>query len=191
MNGHVPSPVRACWGRTTAVARLAALGALALGLAGCNPVSHYLPGSAALQDKVDCKVHSEWRPNHGLIDPASQLMGSVPQGFIPVDVIRCDPASVHVSEDLKTSSWTLTEDHLSGNYTALLAAVAEPSDKQDGIACTADAEILPELWLVNAGGKAVHVMWPLDVCSKSKPDTAKALAGLRVSSTKTLTAVAP
>jgi hypothetical protein len=184
--------------RTTAATRRAlpgclALGLLAGGLAGCDVllpgrVTHYTPGAAAIQDKADCTVPSEWRPGYGPTAPAAQLMGSVPPGFVPVDVVECTfdfsvPASTATPGPPR-----MVERHLSGDFAPLLAALAQPSDRQDGIACTADGEIVPSLWLVNALGKAVHVAWPVDACGKTrgKPDTAKALAGLKAVSTKPL-----
>ncbi|WP_207345021.1 hypothetical protein [Arthrobacter sp. E3] len=80
----------------------------------------------------------------------------------------------------------VTKEHLSGDYTALLAALAEPSDRAHNVSCLDFAELVPELWLVNADGQAIKVQWPLDGCEHSKPDTAKALAGLTVTDTTTL-----
>jgi len=172
-----------------------ALGLLAGGLAGCNVllpgrVTHYTPGPAAIQDKVDCTVPSEWRPGYGPTAHAAQLMGSVPPGFITVGVVECSLAFPREAATAKSSPArsTIEERHLSGNFAPLLAALAEPSDRQSGIACTADGEIVPSLWLVNAAGKAVHVAWPVDACGKAsgKPATAKALAGLKTVSAKPL-----
>ena len=117
-------------------------------------------------------------------------MVSVPKGFVPVDAVRCNPAQGHVSGDLRTTSWTIDDEHPSGDYNPLLAALSQPSDGRKGVACTSDGELLPELWLVNAAGQAVHVMWPMDECSnaRGKPGTAKALAALTDPSTKTLDA---
>ncbi|MCU6479487.1 hypothetical protein QO003_003957 [Arthrobacter silviterrae] len=184
--------------RTTAAAGRAlpgclALGLLAGGLAGCNVllpgrVTHYTPDPAALQDKVDCTVPSEWRPGYGPTASAAQLMGSVPPGFVPVDAVECTFDFSVPARTATPGPPRMVERHLSGDFAPLLAALAQPSDRQDGIACTADGEIVPSLWLVNAAGKAVHVTWPVDACGKTrgKPDTAKALAGLKTVSAKPL-----
>lgn len=112
-------------------------------------------------------------------------MGTVPPGFVPVDVVRCMPGPVRVSGSGQPTGRIITEEHLSGDYTALLTALAEPSDRQEAMNCTSQGEDLPELWLVNAEGRAVHVMWPLNTCDRSKPDAHRALAELRVTTTVT------
>ncbi|MGO4384750.1 hypothetical protein [Specibacter sp. RAF43] len=167
-----------------------ALGLGAAGLAGCTAfATHFTPGPAVLQDGVDCLVPSEWRPDYGPTDPAARLMGTVPAGFVPVDVVRCREDFLPTPNATTVKRVVLAE-HLRGDYAALLAALAQPSDRAYGASCTDDAEFMPNLWLVNAGGQAVHVMWPLDACGKTrgKPDTAKALAALTVASTSTLDA---
>jgi hypothetical protein len=174
------------------IGQFAGLAVLAILLAGCDAVTarttHYTPAPAALQDKADCLIPSEWRPDYGPLDPQSRLMGSVPTGFVPVDAVRCKGDFGPPPHPPGATGTRMVEEHLAGDYTALLAALAEPSDHQDVVGCTSDAEALPNLWLVNAAGKAVHVMWPLDVCSKTrgKPDTATALDALTVKSSKTL-----
>ncbi|MHA7305794.1 hypothetical protein ACX80E_11210 [Arthrobacter sp. TMN-49] len=156
-------------------------------------LTHYTPAPAALQDNVDCLASSEWRLDLGAASPAPTLMGSVPEGFVPVEVVRCRPDYFQSPDPSGKVGQVIAQEQLTGDYTALLAALAQPSDRQDGIACTADAETLPGLWLINAAGKAVHVMWPLDACNKArgKPATAKALEELTVSKTTVLTAPIP
>lgn len=156
-------------------------------------LNHYTPAPAALQDKVDCLAPSAWRSDSGATSPASKLMGSVPEGFAPAEVVRCRRDVRQTPDPSGKAGWIVAQEQLTGDYTALLAALAQPGDRQDGFACTADAEILPGLWLVNADGKAVHVVWPLDACNKArgKPDTAKALEALTVSGTVILTAPGP
>ncbi|MEO6531308.1 MAG: hypothetical protein ABIN10_09750, partial [Specibacter sp.] len=82
-------------------------------------------------------------------------------------------------------------EHLSGDYSPLLAALAESSDRGGRGNCLANMENLPELWLVNAAGKTVHVQWPLDSCEKAKPATANALATLTVATSSTIPAKEP
>lgn len=157
------------------------------------PLTHYTPAPAALQDRVDCLAPSQWRPGTDGTSPAPALMGSVPAGFTPVEVVRCRRESSQSPDSSGKVGWILVQEQLTGSYTELLAALAQPSDRQVGIACTADVEILPGLWLVNAAGQAIHVAWPLDACNKArgKPDTAKALAGLTVASTTKVPAPEP
>lgn len=131
-----------------AAAWAAASGLAALLLSGCAAdalVSHFTPGPATLQGRVDCLASPQWRSDYGPIAPAAGLMGSVPEGFKPVEVVEC---------------------------------------RQEPRSCTSEWVDIPDLWLVDAAGKAIHVMWPLDVCSRPKPGTAKALDGLPVRSSR-------
>ncbi|ALE05378.1 hypothetical protein AL755_07635 [Arthrobacter sp. ERGS1:01] len=187
--------------RTTPAAGIAALAALALGLAGCtaspspdptptvgassDALTHFTPAPAALQDSANCLANAPWLL-HGE-QPAAAVkagMGSVPKGFIPASVVRCTSGVVVPPASAAPVQPSILEEHLAGDYGPLLAALAEPSDRQDGVNCTLQLELTPDLWLVNAAGKAIHVMWPKDVCGFSKPETAKALEGLTVASTK-------
>lgn len=152
-----------------------ALGA-ALTLAGCD--SPYLPPPAAIQEKVDCVSTVPGWPDLAATTPPPNLRGSVPEGFVPVEVITC-------SQDYREAGGVpqalVRQQHLEGDYAALLAALAQSSARGGSGPCTADLEIVPGLWLVNAAGDAVNVSWPTDGCGKTRgrPDTAKALAGLR------------
>lgn len=161
-----------------------AVAAVSVLLAACNPISHYQPPTAAVQNTFDCSVAT--RMIAGTSGPGASLKGRAPDDFPVVDVVRCTweiPAGSASSTTAPEP--VITEDHLSGDYSALLAALAEPSDRESGVACPDYAEILPELWLVNTVGEAVHVEWPLNSCGKSKPATAKALAALTVTTTST------
>ncbi|WP_425863507.1 hypothetical protein [Arthrobacter sp. TWP1-1] len=188
------------FGYTTPACRLALLSSLALVLGalvlgGCSmspgKVSHYTPAPAALQEKVDCLAPPEWNDGSEASLPASDVRGSVPEGFVPVLVVRCqqdflEQAGVHTR--------VVRQEQLDGDYSALLAALTQPSDRANGdLACTADAEVLPALWLVNADGQAIHVVWPLDACSKArgKPDTATALEALTVAEATIITVPTP
>lgn len=188
------------FGRTTPACRLVLLTSLALMLGapvlgGCSmfpgTVSHYTPAPAALQEKVDCLAPPEWNDGSEASLPASDLRGSVPEGFVPVRVVRCQQDFL---EQAGVHSRVVRQEQLEGDYSALLAALAQPSDRANGnMACTADAEILPALWLVNADGQAIHVVWPSDACGKArgKPDTAKALAALTVGEATIITVPTP
>ncbi|MGA7205054.1 MAG: hypothetical protein WBX27_10540 [Specibacter sp.] len=177
-------------GRPRRVAAWAAASGLgALLLSGCTAealVSHYTPGPASLQGRVDCLASPQWRAGYGPIEPAAALMGSVPQGFKAVDVVECRRQWGQTAGSTGTAGRMVVERHLGGDYAALLAALAESSDRQETRSCTSEWVEIPDLWLVNSDAKAVHVKWPLDVCSKPKPGTAKALDGLPAKSTKTL-----
>lgn len=164
--------------------------AVVLMLAGCNSLTHYQPGPAVLQSAVDCSTAAD--SVTGPSDSAPTLKGRVPDGFVPVDVVRCTWQLPILSAHATTSPHAVVrEDHLSGDYAPLLAALAEPSDRGGDAVCKAYAEMLPELWLVNAAGAAVNVAWPLDHCGFSKPATAAALATLAIASSTTAPAKDP
>ncbi|MHA7305793.1 hypothetical protein ACX80E_11205 [Arthrobacter sp. TMN-49] len=176
--------------RAVEVAALNAMALMCLLLSGCTFVSHYQPEPAALQDAVDCSTATGMIANPSA--PGAQLKGRVPDGFVPVDAVTCTrefPA--HPPSATTAPNPVITEEHLSGDYTALLAALAQSSDSGGARSCADYAEILPELWLVNAEAAAIHVQWPLDSCEKSKPGTATALAALTVTSTTTMPAKEP
>ena len=193
--------------RTTPATPLALLACLALGLAGCTaagpspdvapspgggptagPLTSFTPAPAAVQSKVDCFANADWLL-HGEAPTAAvtELMGSVPTDFTPVDVVECQGTSLVLASSPATpSAPTIQEQHFSGAFTPLLTALAVQSDKQTGIACEAMLQVTPDLWLVNDSGKAVHVEWPRTACGFSKPGVQKALDGLMVASTTTL-----
>lgn len=159
-------------------------------LSGCTihtgKVTQYYPEPAAVQPKVDCllSVHGSW-PNGPETPPApSPLMGSAPKGFVPEKVFLCRPGAADGN-----GVQTISQGELSGDFTALLAALAEPSDKGEAnVVCPAMMELRPGLWLVNAAGDAVQVKWPTDTCDMTfgKPDTQKAIDALQIADIKVL-----
>ena len=119
----------------------------------------------------------------------------VPDGFVTAGVVRCSqdlswtsvpaPAGPSPTSEPNTR-YTIVEEHLSGDFEPLLTALAQPSDHQDRGECPAMAEIVPDLWLLNTAGKAVHVQWPLTACNFTKPGVMEALADLTVTSSTIL-----
>lgn len=180
--------------RTTPACRLAllaclapALSALVLGalvLAGCNvstaKVMQYHPDPAVVQQTVDCPASISGFPGYVPTASPSSLAGSVPEGFVPEQVFICRTGDSEVAGEHKV---LFQQEQLAGDFAPLLAALAEPSDRQSGAdLCTADLELIPGLWLVNAADETVQVTWPLDSCRKTrgKPDTQKAINALNV-----------
>lgn len=165
---------------------------LALCLGGCTVitggVTHYTPAPAALQEKADCLATSYWNEPLMTAPPdVADKMGSVPQGFVPVDVVECSPGRRMFRQVSTEPAWaSILEQHFSGDYGPLLAALAEQSERQNGGNCVAMAETIPDLWLVNAAGRAAHVEWPHDACNFSKPGVRKALEALKVTSSKSI-----
>lgn len=135
------------------------------------------PGSAASPDQPDSPASPD--------SPEFPESGNVPDGFAPVEVIRCSALAVPAVVD-KAGRWTtVKEEHLSGNLEPLLEALNVPSERGGKMACPAIMEILPELWLVDAAGQAIRPAWPSTACGLSKPGVAEALDGLTVEQTLT------
>lgn len=116
--------------------------------------------------------------------PDAPEPGRVPPGFTPTTAVRCD---LMASIDDAEGRWSgVTVVTLAGDLTALLAALSEPDDGRWLGPCTADAELVPPLWLVDATGRAIIVHYPRNGCGKTKPGVRDALAGLNVRETTTL-----
>lgn len=116
--------------------------------------------------------------------PDAPQPGRVPVGFTPTMAVRCDlMASIEDAE----GRWSgVTAVTLAGDLTALLVALSEPDDGSWPGPCTADAELVPPLWLVDANGRAINAHYPRNGCGKTKPGVRDALAGLNVRETTTL-----
>lgn len=150
-------------------------------------ITHYSPPAATVVASMDCEPSAGTESPSGPVLPA----GSVPAGFVPVQLVECFPAVPTVDADGKVTAWTVKELRFTGDFSQVLAALALPSESQEGVACLAPAELLPSLWLVNAEGQGANVVWPLDVCSMAKPELTEALQGLTLSETKTWTVQGP
>ena len=172
--------------RLALLACLAPACCLALVLGGCTlytgRVTHYTPAPAVVQEKVDCvrSIDDSWPNGPESPSPAPALAGSVPAGFIPEKVFICRPADVTVNgADMRQ----VQQEELAGDFTPLLAALAEPSDRGEAnVACPAMMELRLGLWLVNAAGNAVQITWPTDTCGMTfgKPATQMAVDALQV-----------
>lgn len=170
-------------GLPAAAAALLLLG----GVAGCGqqfgtPADPPPRPVAELADAVDCTAverifESGTQPTPAASPPAA---GSVPADFLPVEAILCTAAPETVED--QDGVWSaVAEERRGGNLDALLAALAEPSDgPRPNQACTADMELVPDLWLLAADGKAMRAAWPTDSCGKTKPGVHGVLADLEV-----------
>lgn len=164
---------------------LAAL--LAVGVTACGQLQGEGSGSprepADLVDAVDCTAtdalaDAELGEPSGTPPPAA---GGVPEGFVPVEVIRCDAFMLGTLEDEEGLWSAVTEERLAGNIDALVDALAEPSDGSiPNQACTADMELVPDLWLVDAQGRAMRAAWPTNSCGKTKPGARTMVGGMQV-----------
>lgn len=173
-------------------------------LVGCAPmpedITEYTPPAATVVASVDCErsvgkvpdgASSSNTPGTGSPGMAALLAGSVPAGFVPVQLVECLPAQPTVGADGKVVGWTVKQLRFTGDFTQVLEALAVPSESQEGVECLATGETLPSLWLVDAEGLSANVLWPLDVCGMSKPELPQALKDLTLSGTKILTVKGP
>jgi len=179
--------------RGTAALRVL-LGAAAAGLllSGCGgPGSGVLARDIAkIVDGYDClapnlnywafppDLTSTPDPEH----PYAPKAGWVPDDFAPTTAVRCDV----IADIGDAQGFSVTAVTFGGDLTPLLSALAEPDDDDSNVACTADLEIVPPLWLVDEAGQAINARYPVDACGKTKPGVRDALAALPVVDTTTL-----
>ncbi|MET4062139.1 hypothetical protein ABIB35_003719 [Arthrobacter sp. UYP6] len=152
-------------------------------MAACGQSTGDQPRSdAELAAAVDCTtaqpiLDAGTQPTTAAQPPAA---GSVPAGFLPAEVIRCS-ATLETVEDSAGLWSTVRQEHLAGDMDALVEALAQPSDGlRENEACTADAELVPDLWLLDASGTAMRAAWPTDSCGKTKPGVHEVLAEMDV-----------
>lgn len=145
-------------------------------LTGCATQVTPRASAEIVETGVDCTTYSSWVVDDTVTDaPAA---GEVPDGFAPTTAVRCGWSMETV--DLDDGRYeAVLEETFAGDLTELLAALAEPNDTAGPFqACTADAEIVPDLWLVDRDGTGIRVSWPTDSCGKTKAATHDALADL-------------
>ncbi|WP_308799413.1 hypothetical protein [Agromyces silvae] len=162
---------------------LAAAGLTALvGLAGCAQLSGTQPPlspEAQPVAEVDCRTEGDWW------DPAPETRapaptpGRVPAGFDAVAALRCQvdfaPAPVNGAAD----GPTVRIERFEGDLGPVIDALAKPDDPVPAnVACTADMELVPALWLEDSAGAVVPVHYPRDACGKTKPGVREAVERL-------------
>ncbi|EMY32701.1 hypothetical protein D477_018751 [Arthrobacter crystallopoietes BAB-32] len=158
--------------------------AMAAGLAACGTAGgtgEFRPPPAEVVAAHDCRlspaVLMEGAEPTPLPGPEA---GSVPAGFAPVAAVRCS-ASLETVEDAEGRWSAVREDRLTGDFDSLITALSQSSDEAGkNQLCTADLELVPELWLLDGQGRAIRAAWPRDACLKTKPGVHEALAGLAV-----------
>ncbi|WP_105035343.1 hypothetical protein [Cryobacterium aureum] len=180
---------------------LAGAATLALLLSGCAGLPGYPAATdtpvAQLVAGVDCQapnLGNDWmvypegvpaQTDLTATHPDAPEPGMVPADFEPVAAFRC---TLFGSLDNDQGRWSaVTVETLEGDFGPLLSALAEPND-QAGLnqACTADMELVPELWLENAAGDAMRAAWPRTACGKTKPAAHAALDTLHGTDTTKL-----
>ena len=124
-------------------------------------------------------------PTDAPVRPDAPAAGDVPAGFDPVALYRCTFMDSFEDEQGRWSAATV--ETLTGDFDRLVTALAEPDDTPGlNQACTADMEIVPELWLENAAGQAIRAAWPVTACGKTKPATREVVDSFTVTATEKL-----
>jgi hypothetical protein len=173
----------------TTTARAATTGvalAVLLGAAGCAlpaPAEEPpRPVAVVVEGAPDCTTSSDaWLvPAPGAeqdpVDPTPPA-GSVPEELEPVAAVLCG-WSTDTLDDAEGRWSTRVETTWTGDLEPLLTALAVPDEPGGTGACTADMEIVPDLWLTSADGRSVRAAWPTDSCRKTLPGTQDALDAL-------------
>jgi hypothetical protein len=108
-----------------------------------------------------------------VVGPADPQQMVVPEQIVPggpgeVDLLPGEPGGAvppGPEEDAAPPAVTVTEVELQGDLAPLLADLARPSrTAEPDQACAAVWEYQPQVYLVDARGRAVRVQWPTDGC---------------------------
>lgn len=150
---------------------LLTVSAIATVLVGCSsPHPDAVPVvPSAEQTAVDCTAE----PETG--------RGAIPDDFAPVAVFVCDPVlelELRAGDEDGTGVPSASTEPrlLRGDVEPLLAAFAEPNDPPWPGACSAIGVIVPDVWLVDAAGRAVRPAYPVTGCGLPKEGVSEALA---------------
>lgn len=171
--------------RRTVVAGLAI--ALVATLSACagGPISttvapaQVAPTADCLAPQVvaDLGLRVDTQASLGPTHPDVPEAGAVPEGFVPVGVLACESG-----ERLTDAAgiWdAVTARRLEGDLEPLLAALAEDADPSPAKqTCTAPPQVTVQLWIVDALGRGVRALVPVDGCGVPRQAVTSALAEL-------------
>jgi len=119
-------------------------------------------------------------PPPALLPQSTARPGTVPKGFAPVAAITCDAEPENtVSADLGV---TTRAHRWVGDFSEAVAKLNVPSKgrRLDQQSCPIASMVrLPDLWLVDAGGRALRPSYPVDDCGFQR------IGGLRAVETLT------
>ncbi len=175
--------VRARW-----AAGLVLPAALVLGVSACSsadarsasdtPTAVVVPAADCLSPRVLADlglVASDDGSSTGTPHASAPAAGRVPEGFLPVGVVVCEPGgTLHDS----SGTWSaLTASRREGDLEPLVAALRRPSEPRGGT-CSSTTVVPPALWLVDALGRAIRPVWPTDRCGEPQQAVADALREL-------------
>ena len=187
-SGRGPYPAAMARGRGTATATAVASGLLLLVTACAAPgVQAPRPVAVVVDTGADCAstddpfVDLPVPPVAPRESPAPPPAGSVPDDFSPTSAVLCE-ADLGATVEDDAGRWTAVREVTHEGDPGLLLAALDAPDEPGGTGmCTADLEIVPDLWLVDDDGRALRAAWPRDTCGKTLPGTREALGALRVS----------
>ena len=173
-------------------------GLIALASSGCasnapsGPVAEPVAEPAA---EIDCRTEGTWMLPNALStpDPSIPVPGRVPDGFEPAAALRCTSLAPDIEgtapvDDQQAGEVVAQVERFEGDLTPLITALAEPDDPVPAdLACTADMELVPPLWLEGVDGRLIPVHYPRNACGKTKPGVHEALDALELTSVSEVT----
>ncbi|WP_209561309.1 hypothetical protein [Frigoribacterium sp. PvP032] len=170
-------------GRRTMTTGAALVVLLATGGCALDSTAPPRPVAEVVEGAPDCALSTDaWivpGPGDAPSAPPPPLAGSVPDGFTPVSAVRCAWSTDSVDDAegrwsaRRETTWTEGLDRV-------LAALAVPDETGGSGMCTADMEIVPDLWLTSADGRSMRAAWPVTPCGKTLPGTHDVLEALPV-----------
>ncbi|MCM0641361.1 hypothetical protein [Cellulomonas wangsupingiae] len=196
--------------------RAAAVAAGLVVLTGCAGAAGPERPAAQVADTADCAVRETldaFGTGGGDDLPAAPPAGSVPDGFEPVAAVECRlgvevapapepqpvpdamapdataPDATAPAADGPATAGTLVDVvRLEGDLAPLLEQLQRPDvPAQPDQACMAMFEVVPVLYLVDAGDRAVRVQWPTGPCGFLLDGARTAVDALEVTSRSTIT----
>ncbi len=153
----------------------AAVAAALVVLSACGSADLAPPRDAVFTVVAGAPVCVDRPAVHGAL--TSQAMRTPMGREEPTRFARCR----HVNQIVPgRGEWLMrTEERADGDIAALAVALRLPDDGGGADNCPAIGIVLPEVYAVDATGRAVLVRWPLGACSQPRPEVAAALAALR------------
>ena len=168
--------------------RVTLVAAFALSVTACASHPEAVPVTPPSQAVAAVDCSAEWDVG----------WGAVPGDFEPVAVYVCDPMLQLAPEATSDPPLVLSTPEqfaeapppapepaptpepveprrLEGDLAPLLAAFAVPNDPKWPGPCAAIGVIVPDVWLIDADGRAIRPAYPVDGCNIPKPGVGEAL----------------
>jgi hypothetical protein len=88
---------------------------------------------------------------------------ALPEGFVPVSAVMCSLDTERVPGQ---GEWSVrVRRSAEGDVAELVSALQVPDERPGNASCTAHWDPDPQVWLLDAAGRAARPAWPRDVCS--------------------------